>query len=190
MGYTTDTNIELIPLDPGDVGRNVLGETIEKNALVIFDNESGISISAFDGLYVKPDNLAPKLVSVRGGKGGGGVPYEAIQRITDLLLNPTSNLYLPTIIINGFLTKLTVDGTIEALKLLFKKFKSAHRKKRIRLMYYSEETSSFFEFPSETSEEDFESGVKDMPKAIESSLKGKYFTRSLKSEVWIEEDDN
>ena len=187
MGYTANTNIELIPFDPGDTKSDVLSETINKNVLVIFDNESGVNISVFDGLYIKPNNLTPKLVSVAGGKGGG-IPPEVIQEITDLLLNPSGKLYLPTIVINGFIAKLTVDGTIKVLKLLFKKFKSVYRRKRLRLMYYSEESLSYFEFPSETTEKDFENGIKEIPKAIKCSLKGKYFARSLKSEMWVEED--
>jgi hypothetical protein len=121
------------------------------------------------------------------GNGVGG-SEEIIKKIADLVANPSSNLYLPTIIINGFITKLTVDGTIGVLKILFKRLKSSHRRKRFRLFYYSKEDTSYFEFPSETTEEDFESSVKDIPKALEASLRGKYFTRSLKSRVWIEED--
>jgi hypothetical protein len=187
MGYTSNTNIELIAYDPNDIDHDTLTETIEKNAIVIYDNESGINITAFEGLYVKPENLAPKLVSVAGGKGGGGV-LEVAHKISELLLDSTSNLYLPTIIVNGFITKITVDGTIRVLKLLFKKFKSVHRRKRFRLIYYSKESFSYFEFPSETNENDFEDGIEGIPKAVEGSLKGKYFTRSLRSGIWVEED--
>lgn len=188
MGYTSNTNIELIPYDPGDVGKITLDEVIKKNAIVIYDSgSSGLSIQAFEGLYIKQTDLVPKFVYFSGGKGGGG-EGEIVQPISDLLLNPESSLYLPVIIINGFITKIAIDGTTKVLKILFNRFKSMHRKKRIRMMYYSEEGSSFFEFPSETDTKEFEMGLHDIPKVMKTSLKGKYFTRSLKYESWIEED--
>lgn len=193
MGFTSDTNIKLLTYYPEDKQEDILGKTITQNPLTIVDNDSynnGI-IEIFDGLYVKPDEMAPKLVCIckRGEMGGGAdLTQEILQKVTETLLNPASNLYLPTIVINGFLTKLTVDGSIAALKMIFNKFKLVYRRKRIKVMYYNEEVISCFEFPSETVEAEFEKGIKDIPDAVERSIKAKYFTRSLKKEIWIEED--
>lgn len=182
MGISIKTNLKFTDWDPGDTSTD--SSSILNSAITIFNNDSQIDYSVFDDFFVDDERLIPNVVTVAGGRGAGGLPQE----LMSLLFDPTSHVFLPTIVINGALTKLTIDGTVGVLKLLFRKLKGKYKRKRLRVMYFTDDDFSFFEFPTETDEREFEKGLKTVPNAIKNSFKGKYFVRSFKQDKWIEED--
>ncbi len=188
MGISIDTNLKFVDYNPGVDTDNSFVKIIESNPITIFDSytNSGIDPQAvFEDFFADTKTTPPTYITVRGDMGGGGISPDLVNQ---LLNDHTSSLYLPTIVINAILVKLVVDLPMGLLKEIFKRLRKHYKRKRVRVFYFTSEEQGFFEFSSETNVEEFEKGVKEIPRAMKDSFRGRYFIRSLKEEKWIEED--
>lgn len=160
---------------------HILKSLVKTNSLVIFDNIPGKSYYPIFDNYFFEDKDIPLLIEAEWSMGGGGISPNFLS----FFLDAKSNLYLPTLVLSGIIG----NASFELAKKVYALFKSKIPQKRQTLIYYSEkEEVTYYEFPSETSNQEFESGLKDIPNTAGKAEPQSYFVRSLKTSIWILED--
>ncbi len=138
----------------------------------------------FSNTHFNEKEIIPTIVYEDRAMGGG-----LSESLFSIFSNPSYNLYLPSIIVN-VVVDLVKDSILETLKVIFRKLKSKQKNKRVQLVYSSEETIKYFEFPSEIDEDQFVEGLRDIPLVSKKNKMNVYYTRSIKKKKWIEEDLN
>lgn len=154
----------------------VLRSLAKANPLLILDNVPGKQYyPVFDNYYFE-DKKIPLIAEYSWSMGGG-----AGDVFTFVIDN--ARLYLPTIVINGVISGLS----FELAKKVFKIFKSKIPRKRQTVIYYSQkEEVTYYEFSSDTSGNEFNQGLDDIPTTARKAKSQSYFVRSNKK--WILED--
>lgn len=155
----------------------VMKGLVKNNPLVILDNVSGkYYYQSFDGYNFKKST--PLIVETMWGLGGGSGAE------LSFFFDNRSPLYLPTLIIQGVVGGVSFELAKEIFKFLKSKFQ-----KRQPIIYYSEkEEITFYEFPSETSLNEFDEGLNEIPNSSKNVKPGSTYIRSLKNRKWIKED--
>jgi len=180
MGRSIKTNINMIHMGSEPYDSIVLKSLVKSHPLVILDNIPGKSYYPIFDDFIFEDKKKP-LIITHSWSMGGGTPD-----LFNFFFEPKSNLYLPSIIINGIIGQIS----FELAKKVFNYFKSKIPNKRQPVIYYSEkEQVTYYEFPSETSLSEFEKGIDEIPKLADKEKLHSYFIRSLKIKKWIKEDN-
>lgn len=181
MGKAIDTNLRTTNMGLGVYDDEVMKSLIKSNPLLILDNIVGKSYyPIFDGYKFK-EKVTPLILEQSWELGGGGISPDSFS----FLLDYKSNLYLPTMVINGIIGGVA----FELAKEVFLLFKKKLSRKRQEVVFYSEkEEITYYEFPSETSISEFEQGLKDVPENTSKSKPQSHFIRSLKNQKWVLED--
>jgi hypothetical protein len=184
MGRTINTNIEQTMMGNQHYDQIVMKSLIKTYPVVMFDNIPGKSyFPIFDNFFVDEKEGVPLYISKSWQMGGGPGSPDYI----NYFLNPNSSLYLPSMIINGLIGSASYDLAKKIFAYLKKKFPQ----KRFSAIFLSKkEEVTYYEFPSETTETDFNNGIDEIPQIAEKAEPQTIFVRSLRDNGWKKEDNS
>jgi len=188
MGIPIKGDINLVSFEtiPQDLGS--FENYLKDKKIVVLDDRFGKNyFPVLSGLKIRDKDLIPTVIYKSTEAGGGGGEGFSLYY---LFGNPSSNLYLPSILINGILMPIFTGAIIKLLSNLIQRFRKTDKDKRIQIIYmFSQRAVQFFEFPPEIKLEEVKKGLRSIPSFSLKNKKRKYFRRTNDNK-WISENPN